>query len=283
MNQLGYRTVNVREWEDAKSLFSVDKTGWAWRGHADESWPLASNLERGVLPHKRQNAESALIERFARRAHHYLDTVPALDQTLQWLSTMQHYGAPTRLLDWTYSPYVAAFFALERAVAGAAAAVWAIDLRWCRAEARNAIAFAGLDSKVPGNNIWNAGLYKKVFGKTIDFVAPVEPFVMNERLTIQQGLFLCQGNLSQSFEANLTSYDMNGWPHKPIIKFILPMSLRIKALTDLDLMDINRATLFPGIDGFAQSLNLVLVQLEDPDSASDVRKLPGKLDAYSNR
>lgn len=53
-----------------------------------------------------------------------MEHVPADADTFQWLALMQHHGAPTRLLDFTWSPFVSAFFALERATKDAA--IWAI-------------------------------------------------------------------------------------------------------------------------------------------------------------
>ena len=59
--------------------------------------------------------EVAIVREFMRRAHHYLPDVPRDDNWLEWLALMQHHGAPTRLLDWTYSPSVAVHFALSHA------------------------------------------------------------------------------------------------------------------------------------------------------------------------
>lgn len=62
----------------------------------------------------KQVAEEYLLSQFKNAAHHFAEasTMPA--NTLEWLALMQHYGAPTRLLDFTRSPYVACFFALEK-------------------------------------------------------------------------------------------------------------------------------------------------------------------------
>jgi hypothetical protein len=74
---------------------------------------------------------------------------------------------------------------------------------------------------------------------------------MNERLTIQQGLFLCPAIVRQSFEQNLEATRLQG---TTIEKLTFPASLREDILAELNKMNINRATLFPGLDGFAQSL-----------------------------
>jgi hypothetical protein len=50
---------------------------------------------------------------------------PEPDDDFQWLALMQHHGAPTRLIDFTWSPYVAAFFALERTLTDGV--VWAMN------------------------------------------------------------------------------------------------------------------------------------------------------------
>jgi hypothetical protein len=54
-----------------------------------------------------------MLEQFKSNAHLYLTTLPRTFKNLEWLSLMQHYGTPTRMLDFTFSPYVAAYFAFE--------------------------------------------------------------------------------------------------------------------------------------------------------------------------
>ncbi len=84
-------------------------------------------------------------------------------------------------------------------------------------------------------------------------VAPIQPFRMNERLTIQQGLFLCPAQANSSFEDNLSAMSLKGARFE---KYVFNMSLRGEILSELKKMNITRASLFPGIDGFAQSLGL---------------------------
>ena len=67
-----------------------------------------------------------MLRQFQRRAHHYCKDLPDFDQKLDWLALMQHYGASTRLLDFSHSFYVAAYFAVENATKDSA--VWAVNL-----------------------------------------------------------------------------------------------------------------------------------------------------------
>jgi len=104
---------------------------WAFRGQGDARWPLYSSISRYLLEHRVDpgawaEQEERILRIFRRKAHLYLAHVPAEADAFQWLALMQHHGAPTRLLDFTWSPFVAAFFALERATAPAA--VWALCL-----------------------------------------------------------------------------------------------------------------------------------------------------------
>jgi hypothetical protein len=65
-----------------------------------------------------------LIERFQRHAVRFLNPVP--QSKIEWLSLMQHYGLPTRLLDWTENPLIALFFALNENY-NTVSNVWIID------------------------------------------------------------------------------------------------------------------------------------------------------------
>jgi hypothetical protein len=104
-------------WEDLLRFLSVsDTTGWIFRGQPDESYALKTRLERelqsaGYHPKRWPDAERAAIGHFKSVAASQLPTPPQDKDLLGWLFLMQHYGAPTRLLDWTTSPFVACYFA----------------------------------------------------------------------------------------------------------------------------------------------------------------------------
>ena len=90
-----------------------------------------------------------------------------------------------------------------------------------------------------------------------NLVLPINPFRLNERLAFQRGVFLCPVNISIGFMENLSEYIGAKNLKKKIIKFIIPTGDKnehtIEALETLDIMNISRITLFPGLDGFAQS------------------------------
>src|ERR1700688_579806 len=90
-------------------LQSFNEAKWAFRGQGTDR-VLAASIERVAI--KPGIAEDYVMREFRRRAHQYAAEVPR-DDDLEWLALMQHHGAPTRLLDWTRSPHVAAFFAAQ--------------------------------------------------------------------------------------------------------------------------------------------------------------------------
>jgi hypothetical protein len=85
-------------------------------------------------------------------------------------------------------------------------------------------------------------------------VWPINPFRLNERLRVQQGAFLLQGDISKPFLANLRALHVGATEN--ILRIVIPGALRIQALRHLWSMDISRAALFPGLDGFARSLGV---------------------------
>jgi hypothetical protein len=124
---IGILEVNTwKQFHDLVSTRFFDKQ-WVFRGQS-QCWRLETSLERAVLRYRKgepagsypvshpNKFEPQLLQDFQRRANHYISRVPADGERLEWLALMQHYGVSTRLLDWTISPYVALYFALEKSV-----------------------------------------------------------------------------------------------------------------------------------------------------------------------
>jgi hypothetical protein len=244
---------------------------WIFRGQRNLGRTLKSSLERacegfeGDLSRHGSQLEKILLREFQRRFHHYRSDVPNKESTLEWLAYMQHFGAPTRLLDWTYSLHVAAYFALE-APDPNGYAVWAIDQNWLQEKSFEIIKASHLYPKskkarkrlerfltgVPmeGDAVWFQTLLGDTNPPRTVFCA--NPFRLNERLTLQKGLFLAPGDVNASFESNLAELKPCS---RHIKKFALPPERR-SLLRQLDRLNISSATLFPGLEGFSRSLSV---------------------------
>jgi hypothetical protein len=122
--------------EITKSESPKDKM-WIFRGLRTVDHNLTSSLERACISYNRNIKEHGwiiediLLREFKRRIHQYERHLPKSEDAIEWLSIMQHYGAPTRLIDWTYSVYVALYFSLRGYNENDSDHVlWAINLRW---------------------------------------------------------------------------------------------------------------------------------------------------------
>ena len=101
---------------------------WLFRGHANADWELKPGIHRGYTAQQ----ERFLTNEFRVRARSRYTPCPSNNDYSGWLALMQNFGLPTRLLYWSYSPLIAAFFAVlpeySRAMstAGRAACIWAM-------------------------------------------------------------------------------------------------------------------------------------------------------------
>src|SRR5687768_2776746 len=124
-----FATVSVSDWDEACSIGAA-LFGWGFRGHLSSDWTLESTLARtakqfGCRANWLNHREYWMLRQFQRRFPTYIRNLPTPTTKLDWLAVIQHYGGVTRLLDFSSSFYVAAFFAIERA--NGDAAIWAVN------------------------------------------------------------------------------------------------------------------------------------------------------------
>ena len=232
---MSYEEIKLEKWSDFVGKVSDQKLpyrNWAFRGQEDSSWSLSSSLYRYLseyLPNSGdwERREEHSLRAFKRRARLLLERVPDDDQIFEWWGLMQHHGAPTRLLDFTFSPYVAAFFALEKATK--TAAVWALNPK--------AMKNITASKNLPVGKRSDTTLY---YG---------EPFVLSKRLIAQQGTFVITKTLEKPIDEIIDN------PKNVLAKFLLPAGkIRSEGMKSLYKMNIKQATLFPGLDGLAHSM-----------------------------
>jgi hypothetical protein len=276
-----------KEYESWKELLDdyhtefPDKEQWMFRGQ-ETDWPLQPTLERLLGKYlipltEASKYEHQILREFIRQIGNYRENYNPSD-VLECLSLLQHYGGPTRLLDFTYSFYIAAFFALAQATPNSKAVIWCFrSTVWD--ELADKLRYFGQDAL----KAWSEDIaikspltYGPMFGiPRLTQLREVEKLksdskpclfmlssrFLNLRVVKQQGVFLAQTDLSRSFVENgeimLQDSHFSGSVKKLIIK-CSPELLKA-ALTDLRRMYINFQTLFDDISYFFKSLALGVV------------------------
>jgi hypothetical protein len=252
--------------------------GWLFRGHQCANWLLEPTAvrcaRRNGLQSKDtiQTFEQRCYKEFTRRAHLWFPFRPATDSATEWLAWMQHYSAPTRLLDVSLSPWVAAFFAAEDLTPpdqGASenfAAVWAIHRELLRAadpdDAPNRDRNKLLGFRVDPKGFKSRG-HEDSYAEHCDGsrVEETLPHLVPDRIPKQKGMFIFGFDLTKPACESLVASAQQKSPDKPknyLRKLLIPSSLRRELLSELALMNIDAETLFPSPDGFGRSLRCLM-------------------------
>jgi hypothetical protein len=254
----------IAGWSELLERYDALKAGqWCFRGDRSRPGGFKTSLERAAVDkwgcdwQELPEIEDGLLRRFKREAHLYLTKEPDQDDRIGWLALMRHHGAPTRLLDWTYSFFVAVYFAIERAEPDEPSCVWAMNLGalWERV--------AQLDHLKPLLKHDPNAKQKSTVDAIIDhsprhaLVFRLNPWRMNRRLILQQSVFLLPGDITRSFMDNLRAV---GDPASLVVEIPLSPDRAFlqEATRELLAMNMSSATLFPGLDGFASNLTALI-------------------------
>ena len=235
------QVIRLDRWEDFVDLTQA-QNAWAFRGEVSAQWPLVTSLARRLQTYCEERElwplrEARALRVFRRKAHIYLADRSVIDDDLRCLALMQHHGAQTRLLDFTKSPYVAAFFALEDAVTDAAVYALNTPVLWSAAPSADAaLTRDRIDPRTAGN-------FERFFlGNRLPIVWFGEPSVMDRRLVAQSGLFVVPGQLDRPLDQILDDYDAGATPL--LVKYVLPLQMRAQAMHALYRMNVTNASLF---------------------------------------
>lgn len=258
------KSIKVTSTDELIEKLNTYKNNYVYRGHANAAWRLQSTLERilgkGQTPEKAQEIENYSLFLFKSKYHIYKsgEHIPA--KKLAWLSVMQHYGVPTRLIDFSTSPYVALYFALETydRKSGDDLAIYAIDYTAVMDASQSVIRRFDRQFRIEPNDI--TGKQDKIFESTIDkylcdIVWVTEPFELNARIDRQAGTFLISGNLNKSTEEilNDTHYD-----NCDIVKIIIPGEFYSAIFGILRKINMSAKSIYGDLGGLAKQIKMEL-------------------------
>ena len=224
------------------------RSDFVFRGEGAGTTSLATSLQR--LGGDYADVERHLLRSFRKYAER--DAVPQ-DELWHWLALAKHHGLATRMLDWTYSPYVALHFATARSVDfDEDGLIWMVDFVQTNQLLPKKLRSALEDE---GMNAMSADLLAEVAptlgdfdGLGEDFVVFFEPPALDERIVNQYALF----SLMPSPQARMDEW-LDAHPELAR-RIVLPAELKWEVRDKLDQANVTERVLFPGLDGISRWL-----------------------------
>jgi FRG domain len=225
---------NVQSWSDFKTFVpTYEPYRYAFRGHEDSTWRLRTSFHRtGRASLERFITQDlpALHRHLSGLTSHRFDLLRS-DDYPSFLNLVQHHGYPTPLLDWTFSPFVAAYFAFK-------------DLRRDKLEPDQKVRILIFDTRawnaIPGNRV-------SVLMPGYLHVTMLEPLATdNPRVLPQQSISMVT-NVDDIEQHIALTESMNQVSCLQAVD--IPASERRAVMQDLARMGITAGSLFPGLDG----------------------------------
>jgi hypothetical protein len=250
-----------RTWTELIELLYADswnadmqrfRSPYAFRGVSSSAHTLSTSLIRlaaGQIDISK--LEQSLIRNFRKYAH--AQTASVVDSIWHWLALAQHHGLPTRLVDWTYSPFVALHFATEKPTDFECdGLVWCVNfveanrllpprLKSILEQEHSDTFTVEMLSEFPTLRAFDS------LGRE-PFVIFMEPPSLDARILNQFALFSLLPNPSSRLDHWLQS-------HPNLFRqIVVPAELKWEVRDKLDQANLNERTLFPGLDGLSRWL-----------------------------
>jgi len=240
----------IPTWAKFLTVFGHRQRGLVFRGQSDAEKPLVPSFQRHIPdpndPVRVEKFECEVLRQFQRRAPTLLAPaiVSRLRYRVDWWAIMQHYNVPTRLLDWTYSAFVAAYFAVS-GEPKSKGAIWTIDVEL----ARRAIGIPSTPEDIE-RDCWDRDV------RVIHFP---ELSIETDRMWAQQTVFSVATRVMEEDHERMLASLLHSVPDDParplaFAKYTIPAEAKREFRDNLRQMNITPASLFPGIDGFGRSV-----------------------------
>lgn len=215
-----------------------------YRGHSVKTWELVPSVQRGN--YKKEKIEQYLVNDFFMKSSISMKNRPD-DYITGWMTLMQHYGLPTRLLDWSASPLVALFFATNdyKKYKDEDGCIWVL-----RPGKLNELE--GFDSYIyPMDKQRVKDMLRPAFHAlqvnedVKDKIIACRPVEYDMRVYTQQSAFTIH-NTSRKIE-DINDQDI-------LSQFIIPVDCKAKILMELKMLGITLSNIYPDNEHIAQEL-----------------------------
>ncbi len=222
------------------SLLRAGDTFW-FRGHADYTWSLTPSALR-YSDEAQRNEALGLVTEFKRLGDIKLGKAPDPEDELKWLQLAQHYGLPTRLLDWTQNPAIALYFAcLDPEAEGLVFILNPVDLNRAADPKRPRVFDSLLDRDKLAPYFRLSGKRNPRGRRTI----AINPTWNSERIMLQQGTFTLHG----AREFALTREQAESLAYLPI-----PGTVKNTLRSELERISVDEMSIFPELEHLCRQL-----------------------------
>jgi hypothetical protein len=225
-----------------------------YRGASETSRGLLTTLDRlgGTdPPHTKVGLEEHILRNFIRYSRPHLDESRAHDDW-ELLVAAQHHGVPTRLLDWTYSPLVAAFFATRPCDGGERdRAIWRLD--WQRVHQHFGLQPLAMLIEDLGSAFGDGKGSSPfdLFARRGDaFACMLEPPSLDSRIVAQAATFTFMSATDRTFDRFLEEHGLGD----ALTRYVIPAPEVATFRDQLDLVGLDERRLFPDLDGVASAI-----------------------------